>query len=112
MQIIPLTNDFTQQLTTVLDGQSVSIRVWYQDIGTGWYITMAFIDGREVVSGFRINTGSPILTSVFSDFLGNLVCIPTGDQTAEPAKESPWGNTHLLAFLTQDESVEDGLETL
>ena len=110
MQILPLSNDYAQIFSTVLNGQEVSVRVWYQDIGTGWFFSMTFEDGRHIVNGFRINTGAPILTVVVSDFIGNLVCVPTIEKTAEPLKDAPWGNTHSLIYLTPEESKEAGLE--
>lgn len=112
MQVLPLTNNFAQTFSTSLNNQSVLVRVWYQDISDGWFFSMEFTSGEKIVSGYRINTGSPILTSISSNFLGNIVCISTAEKTLEPGKESPWGETHLLLYLTQDESQEAGLENI
>lgn len=109
MQTIPLTNDFAQTFTTVLNGQQVDIRVWYQDIGGGWYFSMQFSTGIKIVSGYRINTGSPILKSISTDFLGEVVCVPSIEKEEEPGKETPWSNTHVLIYLTPEESVEVGI---
>ena len=110
MQILPLTNDYNQKLTTVLNNQQVDMRVWYQDISDGWYLSMNFTGGDNIVCGFRINTGSPILTSIFTDFIGNLICISSADKYGEPSKTDPWGDTHNIIYLTADESEEFGLE--
>lgn len=112
MQILPLTNDFSQVFRTVLDNQEVDIRIWYQDIGAGWFLSMQFSTGIKIVSGYRINNGSPILKSISSDFIGDLICIPSIEKTAEPGKDQPWNNTHLLIYLTPEESQEAGIENL
>ena len=73
---------------------------------------MAFSTGIEVVSGYRINTGSPILKSISSDFIGEIICVPSIEKTAEPEKDNPWNNTHLLIYLTPEESQEAGIEAV
>ena len=110
MQILPLSNDFSQIFTTVLENQQVDITIRYQDIGEGWFFSMQFSTGVKIVSGYRINTGSPILKSISSDFLGEIVCVPSIEKTQEPGKDQPWGNTHTLVYLTPDESVEVGID--
>lgn len=112
MQILPVTNDFAQNFTTVLAGMSVDIRIWYQDIGNGWFISMAFTNGKKIVSGHRINTGSPITASYLTDFDGEVICLPTVEKTEEPGKNEPWGNTHKLVYMTEDEAVEAGIADL
>lgn len=109
MQILPLTNDFAQVFKTVLSNQTVDIRIWYQDIGDGWFFNMQFSTGEKIVSGYRINTGSPILKSISSNFIGEILCVPSIEKGEEPGKEQPWGNTHLLVYLTPDEAVEVGI---
>jgi len=112
MQILPLTNDFSQIFRTVLDGQEVDVKAWYQDIGDGWFFSMQFSTGTKIVSGYRINNGSPILKSISSDFIGEIICVPSIEKTSEPGKDSPWGNTHQLLYLTPEESQEVGIEDL
>lgn len=109
MQTLPLTNDFSQEFKTVLNGQAVTIRISYQDIGAGWFFYMEFSSGEKIVSGYRINTGSPILKSISSDFIGDIICVPSIEKTAEPGKDQPWGNTHLLVYITPEEAVEAGI---
>jgi len=111
MQILPLTNDYAQKLSTVLDNQQVDIRVWYQDISDGWYLSINFTGGDNIVTGFRINTGSPVLTSIFTDFTGNVICLSSADKYGEPGKVDPWGETHNLVYVTDEESKEFGLES-
>lgn len=110
MQTLSLTNDYTQKFSTVLNNQQVDIRIWYQDISDGWYFSMSFTGGANIVSGFRINTGSPILTSIFTSFTGNIICVSSADKYGEPGKIDPWGETHNLVYLTSEESKEFGLE--
>ncbi|MCK5133230.1 MAG: hypothetical protein KAR40_13895 [Candidatus Sabulitectum sp.] len=104
-----MTNDFSQKLTTVLGGVSVDIRVWYQDIGEGWFISMEFTAGAGIVSGHRINTASPITISYLTDFIGEVICLPTTENNTEPGKDAPWGNTHRLVYMTEEEAIEAGL---
>lgn len=112
MQILPVTNDFAQVFTTVLNNQQVDCRIWYQDIGDGWFFSMKFTSGNDIVSGYRINTGSPILKSISSDFIGDIICVSSIEKTQEPGKESPWDNTHLLVYLTPEGSQETGIEDI
>ena len=112
MQILPLTNDFAQKFTPVLGGVSVDVRLWYQDIATGWFISMEFTGGVGIVAGHRINTGSPITASYLTDFVGEVICLPTVEKTEEPGKNEPWGNTHRLVYMTEAEEMEAGLADL
>lgn len=112
MQIIPVTNDFNQQFTTALGDQNVKFRIWYQGIGDGWYMSLEYSTGEKIVSGFRINTGSPIITSALTDFVGNIVCVSTAEKRLEPGKDAPWGETHLLVYLTIEESEDAGYENI
>ena len=112
MQILPLTNDYSQVFRTVLNRQEVDIRVLYQDIGEGWFFSMQFSTGIKIVSGYRINNESPILKSISSDFIGDIICISSIEKTAEPEKDKPWRNTHLIIYLTPEESQEAGIEDI
>jgi hypothetical protein len=112
MQILPLINDFSQTFRTILNGQEVNVRIWYQDIGNGWFFSMQFSTGIKIVSGYRINTGAPILKSISSDFIGEIICVPSIEKTEEPGKDAPWGNTHQLIYLTPEESQEAGIENI
>ena len=106
MQIIPIQNIPNQSLKTSLGGQNVKLRFWYQDIGAGWYCTMEYPVGTVIFSGKRLNSGSPLLQSVFSDFEGDIVAVPTIAPYYELGEE-PWDNTHVLVYLTAD-AVEGG----
>lgn len=108
MQTIPLTNDFAQTLTTVLNNQEVQLRVWYQTIGNGWFFSMQ-MGSVSIVEAYRINNGSPILKSIASDFIGDILCIPSTDEGAEPEADAPWGNTHTLVYMTPEELEETGV---
>lgn len=112
MQTIPLTNDFNQKFTTILGGISVDIRLWYQDIGGSWFVSIEFTGGAGIVAGHRINTGSPITASYLSGFVGEIICLPTAENNTEPGKDSPWGNTHRLIYITESEAVEAGIADL
>jgi hypothetical protein len=108
MQIIPVTNDpINQTFNTVLGGVEVVLNIWYQDISSGWYISMMFPNGTKIISGARLNSSSRLLASTFSDFVGDIIPAPT----LFPGEElgiSPWGITHNLLYLTNADLTEAG----
>jgi len=102
MDTIPVSNEFNQSFKTVLNGQAVKFTIWYQDIGAGWHCTMEFQDGTGIISGARLNSGSPMLFNTVSDFEGDIVPVPTIAPYYELGRQ-PWGETHILTFLTAEE---------
>lgn len=106
MQIIPVIQSFNQAFQTLLNGQDVKFRIWYQDIGEGWFCSMEFANGTKIISGARLNSGSPLLQSTVSGFEGDVVPVTTIAQYSELGRE-PWGATHILVYLTPEE-VEGG----
>jgi hypothetical protein len=111
MQQIPVINVPNQIFNTVLNNIEVRFRIWYQDIGAGWFCSMEFADGTKILSGARLNSSSPLLASTVSDFEGDIVPTPTIAPGVELNAE-PWGNTHLLLYLTPDELEEIGLASV
>ena len=105
MQLIPITNTFNQSFKTSLNGQAVKFTIWYQDIGEGWFCTLEFQDGRGIISGARLNSGAPMLFNTVSDFLGEVVPVSTIATYYELGRQ-PWGNTHILAYLSPEEVEE------
>lgn len=102
MQIIPVIQSFNQSFQTLLNGQDVKFTIWYQDIGEGWFCSIEFADGTKIISGARLNSGSPLLQSTVSDFEGDIVPVPTIAPYYELGRE-PWNTTHILTYLTPEE---------
>ena len=102
MNILPVTNTFNQSFKTTLDGQAVKFTIWYQDIGEGWHCSMEFQNGTGIISGARLNSGSPMLFNTVSDFLGDIVPVPTIAPHYELGRQ-PWDETHILVYLTPEE---------
>ena len=102
MQVIPITNTYRQSFKTSLGGQNVKLTFWYQAIGSGWFCSMEYPVGTPIFSGKRVNSGSPLLQSVFSDFEGDIVAVPTIAPYYELGQD-PWDNTHVLMYITGDE---------
>lgn len=100
MQILPITNIVNQRFTTVLNGTELKFHFWYQRIGDGWYCDVETISGEAIMTGARVNSMSPLLTSTLTDFEGDI--IPIALTPAELSSE-PWDITHRLIYFTPDE---------
>ena len=98
-QQVILTDDARQTFRTVLDGQSVRVTVWWQPDDESWYISLAWLDRRPIVSGVRLVSGGFPLRRVETDFLGELYV--SGPNT-EPMREA-WSTTHEVLYLTREE---------
>lgn len=108
MQLIPVTNDARQTFTTVLNGQEIRITMWYQTIGGGWYISLAFVNGTSITNGARLNCSNNVMRSVLSDFVGGIVPVPAAVETSVIGRNG-WNATHTLNYFTPDELVQAGL---
>ena len=102
MQTIPITNDARQTFLLDLGGQAMRLTAWYQDAGSGWYLTIAFEEGDTVIEGARITSFSPMTQALLNDFEGDILCVTVADSTGEPERQA-WNNTHLLLYLTEAE---------
>ena len=91
---IPLTGDARSEFRIVLGGQSVRITVWWQPSDGHWYFSLAWVDGRPIVSGVRIVRTSNLLIGHVSDFRGRLHVLGEGD----PGRDA-WGRTHRLLYI-------------
>lgn len=107
MQTIPITNDARQTFLVELGGQAMRLTAWYQDVGSGWYLTIAFEDGTTVLEGARVTAFSPMTQALLNTFEGDILCATIADSTGEPGRLA-WGNTHQLLYLTEEELVEAG----
>ena len=95
-QQLPISNDYRQQVDTILGGQRVRMKVWWQP-RDAWYFTLEFPIGTPVVTGRRIVVGSDLVPP-YAGFVGNVACIRLQDEAGEPGPDQPWSTTHVLAY--------------
>jgi len=105
---VPVTNDARQTFTTTLEGQNVRLTIWYQDDGTGWYITISIVGGEDIVNSARLNSSTPVLFPILSEFAGDFVPVPAVEDIGELGR-NPWDNTYDLVYFTEAELKEAGL---
>ena len=94
MQEIPLTNDARSTFRTTLGGQNVRLRLWWQPTDAHWYLSLAWLDGRGIVSGVRLVAGGNALRGIVSDFVGSITVTGEGGGPGRNA----WGQTHRLVY--------------
>ena len=92
-QLIPLTDDARQTFRTLLGGQSVRIRAWWQPSDEHWYLTLAWTDGRIIVAGVRLVEGGQPLAGHVLEFSGRLDVMGAG-----PLVRSAWSTSHFLVY--------------
>ena len=109
MQRIPATNDASQTFQTVLNDQTVTIKLDYLPNTGCWLMTLTAADGTEYVNGARIQSGVPLLYTLSTAFEGDIIPIPL-TKPARTMGRNPWGNTHQLSYLTPDELREIGFD--
>ena len=95
-QQLPISNDYRQQVDTILGAQRVRVKVWWQP-RDAWYFTMEFPIGTPIITGRRINVGSPLVPA-FVSFVGNITCQRLLDDSGEPGADEPWSSTHVLVY--------------
>ena len=99
-QQIPMTNDARRTFRTILGGQSVRVRAWWQPLDENWYLSLAWLDRRPIVSGVRLLAGARPLDGAVLDFEGALFVDGT-----ERLGRRAWTTTHRLLYLTADEAA-------
>ena len=93
-QQLSMTSDARRTYRTVLGGQNVRIRAWWQPLDRSWYVTLAWLDGRVILAGARlVDSGRPLDGQV-TDFAGSLVVVGNG----HPGREA-WTTTHRLLYV-------------
>ena len=95
-QQIVLTDDRRQTFTTELHGQSVRVTAWWQPDDESWYISLAWLDGRPIISGTRLVSGGQPHRHLVTDFAGGLF---VSGAATEPGREA-WSTTHQLFHFT------------
>ena len=109
-QIIPVTNDFRQTFTTVLNNQRVRFNIYYlaDDSGLskdGWFCNMTLLSGETqiIVTGQRLESLAPIAKNIVSQFSGRIYVVPITSPPQDLTNDSPWGITHRLIYFTEEE---------
>ena len=97
MQRLNLLDVDRQSLTTVLGGQEVFIRVWWQPTDASWYASVA-MSGAAIVEGRRITLHEGLLDAVPTAFVGDLVCRHLGSGDGEPERHA-WNRTHEVVYV-------------
>lgn len=95
---ILLSDDPRQTFRTILGGQSVRVRAWWQPFDSAWYLTLQFTDGRGICSGVRLVEGGRPLDDDIGDFVGGIAVVGVG----EPGRTA-WTSTHRLVYLDASE---------
>ena len=95
VQEIFITNDARLTFRTVLGGQSVRFRFWWQPSDGHWYMSMAFTTGVKIVSGVRLVETADLLAGLVLDFKGRIAVGGPGS----PGRNS-WGETHRLFYIS------------
>lgn len=93
-QEIPITNDARLTFRTVLGGQNVRLRFWWQQSDENWYMSIHFVTGTAIVSGYRLVESTNILEGLVTDFKGRIVVAGKGT----PGRTA-WGSTHRLFYV-------------
>lgn len=93
-QHLPFTGDARQTFRTILGGQSVRVRNWWQPTDQNWYMSLANVDQTPIVTGVRLPEGGLPLAGRIVDFVGQFFVEGRG----EPGREA-WTTTHRLLYL-------------
>ena len=99
-QQIALTADARQTFRTMIGTQGVRVTAWWQPLDEAWYLSLAWLDRRPIVTGVRLTEGGRPLRGFVTDFVGQVHVSGNG----EPGREA-WGSTHRLLWLTDEEAA-------
>ena len=105
-QKIPLTNDSRQFLVTRLDSTWLGIRVYYQPLDGGWYISLESEDGPLARGRKLVPFGMPLKGLVLP--IGGELFVAGGMEGLGPVPWTPEGG-HSLLYLTRGEVEGYGL---
>lgn len=93
-QMIELTGEASITFRTVLDDQRVRIRVWWQPLDEGWYLSLSWPDGRSIASAVRLVERGRPLRGRIGEFRGEFYV----DGVGVPGRDA-WTSTHRLIYL-------------
>ena len=98
VQCVPLSGAARETFRTILGGQTVRVRVWWQPMTEGWYVSISTLDQRPIVSSLRLSEGgNPMRGLVPEGFIGELVVTGLG----EPGRMA-WQESSKLVFLAAE----------
>ena len=97
-QQLSMTNDARRTYRTVLGGQNVRVRVWWQPLDSNWYFSMSWVNRDPIVLGVRLTEGGRPLADTVTDFEGEIYV----DGTGRPGRLA-WTVSHRLLYLTPAE---------
>ncbi len=107
MQSINVSNDASQRMRTILGGQNVRLKIKWVEAGELWEIELSEQDGTPIASGLRLQSGYPVMRSILTDFVGDIVAIPLATPETDLGRNA-WGQTHKLVYVTDLELEEQG----
>ena len=93
-QQLSMTDAARRTWRTVLGGQNVRVRVWWQPLDGAWYLTLAWLDGRIILAGARLVDGGQPLEGHVTDFRGSLRVTGAGE-----LGRHAWTTTHRLVYI-------------
>ena len=105
MQMVPLTADARQALTTSLGGQRVNLRVIWSPLAQAWYLTLDHDEAR-LATALQLTAWERILRLTTSDFDGDLIVLAATGADETPIGRRAWVATHTLWYLTGAELAE------
>ena len=100
VNIIELLNTARQSLSLTLDGQALTLTIFYlNSFSNGWYITISSGTGDSILSGVRMNSNIDILSSNGLKYTSKLFVLPRTDNTNLIEFDGVWGITHDLVTV-------------
>ena len=93
-QQLSMTTDPRRTYRTVLGGQNVRVRVWWQAFDRAWYLTLSWLDGRVILAGARLVEDGRPLEGQVTDFTGSI----SVDGIGHPGRDA-WSTTHRLLYV-------------
>ena len=97
MQLLNISSAARQSFTTVLDGQTVKMALWWQPSDKGWYASVEFPVGVALALGRRVVLDEPIIEARPVGFLGEIYCRKLIPEDTPPGRDA-WGHTHQLVY--------------
>ena len=97
-QVIEVGDSVRETFRTILGGQNVRLTLWWQPFDAHWYLSLAWLDRRAIVSGVRLVENATPLLDVQGSFQGQLFVSGVG----VPGRRA-WTSTHVLFYFAPDE---------
>ena len=104
MQSVLLTTAPRQTFDTVLDGQTVTMTVWWQPLDGSWYLSVTDATGAKVASGRRMAVGVRLIRA--AGFTGDLAVASNQAGNTDEVGREGWGDSHTLFYLTAAETSQ------